>query len=123
MIALAHLSETLLERLVAELQGWRERPVYAALFGSAARRDMHAASDLDLFLLQPDDHSEDWDEQVATLVRRARGWTGNDPRVLQLAESDARDAAAEDPVLQSVADEGVPLVGAPGAFRRLVGAR
>jgi hypothetical protein len=40
-----------------------------------------------------------------------------------MSEGELRDAAADEPVLRSIIDEGIPLIGSPLAFRRLVGAR
>ncbi|MDY0913796.1 nucleotidyltransferase domain-containing protein [Rathayibacter festucae] len=123
IMELARLDETLHERLVSTLEGWAHQPGYAAMFGSAARGEMRAGSDLDLFLQQPAAPTDAWHEQVSALVRDAKAWTGNDPRVLEMSEGELRDAAADEPVLRSIVDEGIPLIGSPLAFRRLVGAR
>jgi len=123
IMELARLDETLHERLVSTLESWKLRPGYAAMFGSAARGEMRAGSDLDLFLQRPEGPPELWHDQVSALVRDARAWTGNDPRVLEMTEAELRGAAPAEPVLQSIVDEGIPLLGSPLGFRRLVGAR
>ncbi len=51
--ALADLRPELWRRLRAELSGWRPRPLYANVFGSAARGDGDESSDIDLLLVHP----------------------------------------------------------------------
>ncbi|WP_159440528.1 nucleotidyltransferase domain-containing protein [Tersicoccus phoenicis] len=58
IIELARLGDTLRERIAERIEGWAEQPVYAALFGSGARGEMTAASDLDLFILRSGGASE-----------------------------------------------------------------
>lgn len=123
IIHLAGLADLLLERIRNEIGQWEVPALYAALFGSGARRSMRADSDLDLFLLEPDRPSDLWDSQVDTLARHVRAWSGNDPRILQFTASSAAEGAGVEPVLQSIADEGIPLAGSKSEFRRLVGAR
>ena len=88
VVALAGLTTTLLGRLSDELAAWPESPVYAAVFGSAARGTAGVDSDVDLMLVRRDDVDEvRWDGQVARLTRQATLWTGNDTRTLQYTES------------------------------------
>ena len=51
--ALAGLRVDLWARFRDELDSWRLRPLYACVFGSAARGDGTAASDIDLLLVHP----------------------------------------------------------------------
>jgi len=51
--ALAELRPELWKRLRAELSRWRPRPLYANVFGSAARGDGDESSDIDLLLVHP----------------------------------------------------------------------
>lgn len=51
--ALADLRLALWERLRKALGGWPVKPLYACVFGSAARRDGGPESDIDLLLLHP----------------------------------------------------------------------
>lgn len=88
---LAALRGALIDRLRAGLGTWKEPPMAAALFGSAARGEATPVSDLDLLLVRPGDVLEEspvWREQVAALEREATEWTGNDARVLEYAEED-----------------------------------
>lgn len=50
---MADLRLELWRRLRAELSGWDVAPLYAAVFGSAARGDGDACSDIDLLLVHP----------------------------------------------------------------------
>jgi predicted nucleotidyltransferase len=51
--ALAELRPELWKRLRAELSCWRPRPLYATVFGSAARGDGDESSDIDLLVVHP----------------------------------------------------------------------
>lgn len=50
---LANLRGELWRRLREELARWNPRPLYASVFGSAARGDGDASSDIDLLLVHP----------------------------------------------------------------------
>jgi predicted nucleotidyltransferase len=50
---LAGLRGELWRRLRTELEAWRPRPLYACVFGSAARADGDENSDIDLLLVHP----------------------------------------------------------------------
>jgi hypothetical protein len=51
--ALAGLRAELWKRMRETLAGWTVKPVYASVFGSAARRDGGPESDIDLLLIHP----------------------------------------------------------------------
>lgn len=51
-LALAELRLTLWARLRSTLSGWNPKPVYGCVFGSAARGDGDAQSDIDLLLVR-----------------------------------------------------------------------
>lgn len=50
---LAGLRPALWERFRGELRSWKVRPLFASVFGSAARGDGDAVSDIDLLLVHP----------------------------------------------------------------------
>lgn len=84
---LAGLRGRLLEGLRSELRGWRLRPVHASLFGSVARGDGDAESDIDVLLIRPEGVAEDespWADQVDRIREHVNAWTGNDCQVFQL---------------------------------------
>ena len=112
VIGLSRLMETLLARLEERLTSWEVRPVYAAVFGSAARGTMTVDSDLDLLLVFPDGaDGQRWEAQIALLAADVGRWTGNDLRPLVFAEAELVGRAREEPVLRDVLDEGLTVAG------------
>lgn len=120
IVALANQRTTLLSRIEQTLAGWAVRPVYGAVFGSAARGQMRLDSDIDLFLVRPGDSDEDaWETQTSELAHTVSRWTGNDTRILQMTETEARTgAAAGEPVLRSILDDALTVAGHPTWLRR-----
>lgn len=124
IVALANQRQEFITRLSSALDAFSPAPVYAALFGSAARGEMHADSDIDLFVVRPDDIAEGlldaWDDAVADLIQESTAWTGNDTRVLEMERSEVRNALVHgDPVLDSIRADEVRLFGPRSFWRRL----
>jgi len=122
IVELATMKEQLLSRLRSELDRWEVPCTHAALFGSAARGDMSSDSDIDLFIVRPRsvEMGDDlWMRQLFDLSRSVRGWTGNDANILEYGESE-RDAAAQDAVLSSIAEDGIGLHGDPTFLQRWI---
>ena len=118
VVELANLQRTLLNRLEERLASWKSPPVYAAVFGSAARGTMTVDSDIDLFLVRPDDAPRGvWDEQVGVLAAEVTKWTGNDTRPLEYTVSELTDAGAE-PVLRDVSAEALTVAGSRAWLNR-----
>ena len=112
IINLANIMSTFLVRLTDTLEAWEAPPVYAAVFGSAARGSMTVDSDLDLLLVRPDKATDElWAAQVDQLVADVTRWTGNDTRALQVTEAELVAGGGEDPVLQDVVKEGLTVAG------------
>jgi predicted transcriptional regulator len=115
---LANLQRTLLSRIEERLASWVVPPVYAAVFGSAARGTMTADSDLDLFLVRADDAPRaEWDEQVGVLAADVTRWTGNDTRPVEYGEADLPGARAE-PVLREVLADALTVAGSHAWLNR-----
>lgn len=111
IIELARLPHTLLQRLEDRLGSWAFPPMYAAVFGSAARGTMTEGSDLDLLLVRADDTPVDiWEEQVGNLVAEVSSWTGNDTHPLEYTVSELT-AARDESVLRDVLNEGLTVTG------------
>lgn len=112
ILSLATQKARLIERLQRALADWTAPPLYAALFGSAARGDHTASSDIDVLIVRPDVADEDaWDSQVAELSATASRWTGNDTRILSFAAAEAQRIARQERVFADVARDGIWLAG------------
>jgi hypothetical protein len=115
VVGLAALRSELLSRMADEMRSWTVRPMFAALFGSAARGDMTEESDIDLFVVRPDTIDIDdgeWRAQLDGLSQRVHGWTGNDTRVFELGEEEVRTGLAQRArVLRDVRADGFTLFG------------
>lgn len=126
IVALAQLREEFLERLRHRLACWTIKASYAALFGSAARAQMRADSDVDVFVVRPSAVAEDdagWVAQLDELVRDGSRWTGNDVRVLEMSDADVRlGSMGNDQVLQDISQHGIRLTG-PASYLIAVGDR
>lgn len=119
--AVAHIED----RLGREVAAWALPPVAVIMFGSFARRDGDATSDLDLLLIRSDDVDEDdlsWNQQRHRLVRVAERLSGNPTQVVELTTSElgvSRDRG--EPMIESVREHGRVLFGPD--LRELMGPR
>jgi predicted nucleotidyltransferase len=68
-ILLAGLRSALWDRFREEFKGWRVRPLYACVFGSAARADGDEASDIDLFLVHPPFPGEKKPQRMTSTIK------------------------------------------------------
>ena len=79
------------------------KPLSIAVFGSVARGDATALSDLDLLIITTDGldpEDQGWLEQVDILERRARQWTGNSLQATTVTQTQ----------LATMATAGAPIV-------------
>lgn len=113
--ALTRIREDLLDRLRTTIAGWRIRPSYACLFGSAARRDGDNASDIDVLIVRPravDENDERWRDQVHGLETAIHRWTGNYAGIAELSWDDAHDLRRRRPeILQDLERDAIDLTG------------
>lgn len=144
-IELAGLRNELWRRFREELRGWRVRPLYAAVFGSAARGDGGEDSDIDLLLVHPpfrgepkprgkgwaavrdamgdfaaesawEDAEQRWQEQLDALRPKAEAWTGNVLQIVDLSFVQWRSPdVASQQLLEEVLRDGVELIKTPSA--------
>ena len=112
---LAGLRTELWRRFREELRTWRVRPIYACVFGSAARGDGDVSSDIDLMVVHPPfpgekrptrrslgnqvsdalgtallasaehDAPEYWEQHLDRLRERVELWTGNPLQIVDLS--------------------------------------
>ncbi len=119
LVDIATARDRLVSRMSAEMAEWQVEPRFSALFGSAARGDMHTDSDIDVLVVHADDvNIELWSEQIAHFQRQVTSWTGNDTRVLSLAEREVLDHGTEDAVIREVTRDGIVLAGPTSWLRR-----
>jgi predicted nucleotidyltransferase len=112
--ALATLRLQFFERLREAVFAWEIKPAMAAVFGSVARGQADASSDIDLFLLRPKEVDEGepiWRDQVMALEQAASAWTGNDVRSLEYSESELPRLRREAPVIGQIAEDGIAIAG------------
>ncbi|MGH8893487.1 MAG: nucleotidyltransferase domain-containing protein [Actinomycetes bacterium] len=115
IVALVTLRRRMFDVLEQELASWDVAPVHATLFGSAARGDGTATSDLDILVIREDNAPESpWAEQLYRSGWRLRTVTGNPVSWFDLSVGELRQAADnEEPVLADWKSEGVLLAGRP----------
>lgn len=119
---LVGLRKVLRNRLAHEIDTWRVSPLHASMFGSAARGDSDAESDVDLLLVRPetlDDGDEAaWDAQLDGLRERVRLLTGNQAQTFALTPSRLLEhIRAEDLIVANWRRDGIVLAGPPlGSF-------
>jgi predicted nucleotidyltransferase len=118
ILALAGMWATLLSRIRAELANWSVPPEAAWLFGSAARREAKADSDIDILVVAPagalqrEETSHVWQLQTDALAENIRAWTGNPCEVLEMDATEL-DAAVDrdDRLVRDLRDQSVVLAG------------
>jgi hypothetical protein len=112
---LAGLRVALRSRLAEEIGDWPIPAIHASMFGSAARGDGDAASDIDVLLVEPDiDVGQDaaWQAQVDALREQVRALTGNRCHAFVVTRDRLADyVAASDPLIDAWLVDGVHLVG------------
>lgn len=112
---LVGMRTVLLDRLKAMLDSWQPRPVHASLYGSFARGDGDASSDIDVLLIRPNGMDEDeqpWGSLGDTLRDRIQAWTGNRCHVFELDLARLTEhVRRSDPLVDSWIRDSVPLAG------------
>jgi hypothetical protein len=117
VLVLAGLRTEMFDRLRAAVAEWDVQPVSAVLFGSAARWDGDAKSDIDILLVRPDDVDEEderWRGQLERFSDAVHAWTGNEASLIDLSEADVPGLVnARPPVLGSLRADAILLAGTP----------
>lgn len=115
--SLAGLRAELLRRLRDTFAGWRVAPLHASMFGSAARGDGDASSDVDLLVIRPTDIDEEdvaWRAQVDALAESVHAWTGNHAGIVELGEAELPELRhTPPPILEDLREDGIDLAGHP----------
>jgi predicted transcriptional regulator len=121
---MARARTELVRRLREAIGGWAVPPTHASLFGSAARGDGDANSDIDLLVVRPADVDPDdpsWRDQLDALADQVRRWTGNAAGIAEVSEGELpRLRKNRPPVVEEVEEDAIDLAGveARKLFRR-----
>jgi predicted nucleotidyltransferase len=112
---LARLRDLLLDRIKEEAEAW-ELPAQAIwLFGSTARGQGDADSDLDLLIVRPDDVDDSdprWLDQLETLSAHASLWSGNSCEVVEYSAAEIRDLVKHgERLVTELRQDAVPIAG------------
>lgn len=115
VVVLAGMRTELLDRLRQAIAAWEVTPVHASLFGSMARGEGDAQSDIDLFIVRPYDVAEEdtrWRGQIDILARQVQRWTGNHAGIAELAEAEIkRLRKSEPPIVDELRSNAIALSG------------
>ena len=120
--SLAHVRSMLLDRIAADVAAWPIAPAHVSLFGSAARGDGDAASDIDLLIVHPEQVGtlDRGDEQVDRLREGVHAWTGNRCQAVDIGRTRLSEhVRARDPIVAAWLADGLLVFGEP--LEQLVG--
>lgn len=113
--ALAATRSEFFDRLRLLAAGWSIQPHHLSVFGSMARGDGDAASDIDLFLVRPepvDLDDELWRQQVHDLSARVEAWTGNRASLVEVSVDELAELVrTKSPILDAIRADAVDIVG------------
>jgi len=116
VLAMADLRHAFLEELRASAGRLDPAPVSVTLFGSFARGDDDARSDVDVVVVRPssvDDDDPTWSEAMASWEAHVRRLSGNAVNRIEVgADELPRLVKSRRPIWQSIRSEGVTLCGA-----------
>lgn len=111
---IARARERLRQRVVEHADTWEDPPHLLAIFGSAARGEMHAGSDLDV-LAVGDTPDDGWLDNLGSLCEAMTSWTGNDARPLVLSTQEL--TSGEERVLVEIGRDAWVLFGDAALLR------
>ncbi len=123
VLSLASLWDEFLRRMTDSIAAWERAPVFACVFGSSARGEMRATSDIDVFLVRRDAiqlDDDDWLSQCEALTAAGRSWTGNVVNILEFSETETLEGLAmQDSVLDDIERDGISVSGPPRYIQNL----
>ncbi|HEV2953143.1 MAG TPA: nucleotidyltransferase domain-containing protein [Candidatus Dormibacteraeota bacterium] len=112
---LMHLRSDLIVRLRETIEGWLIKPSHVSLFGSAARGDGNALSDVDLLLVRRSEvASEDsgWRDQLNGLAADVHRWTGNNASLVEVSSDQLlATLRREEAIVSSLRSDAIVLFG------------
>ena len=118
-LELLGLRDELQRRMSKSVAAWEIQPLHLSVFGSAARGDGDLESDIDVFCVRPagvDEDDSHWREQLDTLARQVRRWSGNPLALSEVSETELRRLRREQPpVVASLRADALTLAGTDAA--------
>jgi MarR family/Nucleotidyltransferase domain len=115
IIVLTNARSALWERIGAEVEKWPISPYHASVFGSAARGDGDAESDIDVLVVRRRRIAEDdpqWRSQVETLADDVYRWTGNRAGIAEVSEAElARLRREQPPIAEWLGADAITITG------------
>ncbi|MDP2350295.1 MAG: hypothetical protein Q8M74_03960 [Chloroflexota bacterium] len=112
---LTGLRRALREWLVVAINGWQVPPIHASMFGSAARADGDASSDIDILLVRPEPlpgDDERWELQLDAFRSRVAAFTGNRCQTFVVTmERLGEHLRVADPLVDAWLRDGIHLAG------------
>ncbi len=114
---IATLHGELANRIRGAAEDWPTRPALVGMFGSAARRDGDADSDIDVLVVSEDPDLADRADELAEQIRR---WTGNRAQVIGRTPTEiARLHRAKEPILAEWTRDLVVITGERAALGKV----
>ncbi len=117
VLMLADLRGRLLGRIRETVRSWKPAPEALWMFGSAARGDGTANSDIDLLVVRPSTASGDdpaWRGQSDHLAESVSTWSGNDCQMLEYSSAElSAMVKADDPLVEELRREAIAIAGRP----------
>lgn len=105
---LTTMRQELATRVTSLVDTWDVPPLTIAMFGSAARRDGHTSSDIDLLVVRSE--SPGWETQLDQLRERVEAWTGNPCQIYDLTAAEYREhVRAGEPIVEEWRQDAVVL--------------
>jgi predicted nucleotidyltransferase len=114
-LEIAGLRTELFRRLRAAIAEWQVPALHASMFGSAARGDGDARSDIDLLVVRPkgvDPEDAAWRDQLSNLSAAVERWTGNHAGMSEVGEEELSQLAIErPPIVEELERDAIALAG------------
>jgi predicted nucleotidyltransferase len=117
VLMLADLRGRLMDRISETVGSWKPAPDSLWLFGSAARGEGNADSDVDLLVVRPSAVEGDdpaWRRQLDHLAERVGAWSGNDCQMIEYPGVELSALVkADDPLIEELRREAIGIAGRP----------
>lgn len=117
LMSLLRLDNELRARMAEHVAEWRLTPASVVIYGSIAREEATAGSDLDVLVVRPDTTEPDdptWQLQLAELAHRLQLWSGRRTSIVEMSRSEAGQGLADrEPFLVEADRDGWLIAGSP----------